>query len=478
MPKKKPEIIDHLDNFVDILLNQIADESENGHKALLVTMGNAKSLYNKPMESWFTGWIYKNTRTRGPDIERAMESIKAFPDAYTRLQDIKILVEEKGAWHAYSSYNYYLFSGLIKSVPGYKPLEESLEHHITLKVRDKIIDKIDNFMWQYKANQEVIATREKEFEAIRQSVQKAVDHVLIFDNLEEAQISAKKNASQTHFYLTSISNKWHLSWIDLTGKAYTLYPTDELISLLVDQKAQKDEQLNLIQIKQQKKECLTARDIFLDKVQLHINPRDPATRVVLNNESLIAGGVVATFILRGKPNQYSLCWISTLGKALEIPLVKYPQFKMWLDSQNSLGHEQLPQLKAHLLSVNTSKALTGIEDFKNELQDCLTMGPKKAVSKGSEKIAPKRLEMGLFAKIVKTVEEQYGKPPEKELTRTIEPELTSKKSNDTEEIPELVLSKVTGPQQGKCAPQLPLFKQKENQFPESKDEPKSVYQPS
>ncbi len=472
--KELPEITDGgLDEFVDKLLNRIADESEEGHAALLLTMAKAQRLYNQPMESWFTGWIYQQTRKRGPEIERAKKSIIAFPDAYTRLQELKILVEENGEWHPDSSYNYYLFVELIKSVPGYKPLDDVLVHPITLKVKDKILSRIDSFMYQYKANQQQIASRKNELEETRKRTQKSVDNVLIFENLEQAQFSATKNPLNVHFCLTLIDKIWHLSWIDLAGKAYKLYPTDELISILVDQKAQIEEQFDLIHTKKLKKECLTARDIFLEKVQLRINPRDPATRIVLNNESLIAGGAVATFVLRGKPHQYSLYWISTLGKATELSLGNYPQFKMWLDSQSALGEEQIPQLKAYLLCVNTSKTLTGMEDFKNELQECLTQGPKKAISTGSQKIAPKRLEMSLFAEIAKRVEEQHGKPESKELQQKKDPATNpGKEEIDSEEIPE-VASKVSRLQQERYAPLLTLFNQKTRQGPELKDEPKS-----
>lgn len=481
--KELPEITDDgLDTFVEKLLNRIADESEEGKKALLSTMAIAQSLYNKPLESWL-GWIYVFTRTRGPKIVGAMKSIEAFPDAYTRLQEIKLLVEEDGEWHPNSSYNYYLFVELIKSVPGYKPLEDELVHPITIKIKNKIINKIDSFMYQYKANQLSIASREKEREATRQSMQKSIDKVLRFDNLDEAQLSAKKNPAEVHFCLTLIKQTWHLLWVDIIGKAYKLSPTDELISLLANGKAPQDEQLQLIHETQLKKECLKARDIFLAQVQLLINPKDPATHIPFNNESLIATGVVATFILRGKPNQYSLYWISTLGKATEISLATYPQFKKWLDSQSSLGETHLPQLKAYLLGVKTAKTLTGMEDFKKELQDCLAQGPQKAISTTSQKTAPKPLKMSLFADIAKCVEEQHGKPQIKELTPKTEPAIASEEVSGSEEIPdspEIPLSpKVSSRLQlDKYASLSQIFSQRGKQIVEPIDETQSGYQPS
>ena len=487
--KELPEITDGgLNEFVEKLLNRIADESEEGHEALLSTMEAAQSLYKKPTEYWFTGWIYKYTRTRGPEINEAMKSIKAFPDAYTRLQDIKLLVEAKGEWNPDSSYNYYLFVELIKSVPGYKPLDEELVYPITIKVKNKILDKIDSFMSQYKANQLLIASRQKELDATRLGMQKSVDNVLIFNNLEEAQVSAKKNPAQKHFCLTAINKVWHLSWIDLTGKAYKLYPTDELISLLVDQKTEKEEQLNLIHLEQLKKECVKARDIFLDKVQLRINPKDPATHVPLNNESLIATGVSTTFVLRGKPNNYSLSWVSTLGKAAEIPLESYPQFKMWLDSQSSIGDEQLPQLKAYLLNVNTAHTLSGMDEFKKQLKECLTGGPKSPVSTVTqettavtEKALPKRLNMTLFADIVKCEGQKNVARAQviKEPKQTVEPTIGRKELIDSKERPDSderpLSSKISQLQQERYASllQLPLFNQKAKPVVDLVDETKS-----
>ncbi len=489
-PKKEkelPEITDSgLNEFVDKLLNRIADESDEGRKAFLLSMDAAQILYKKPMESWLTGWIYKYSRVRGPEIEKTMKSIEAFPDAYTRLQDIKLLVETKGEWHPDSSYNYYLFVELINSVPGYKPLDKELVYPITIKIKDKVLEQIDSFMSQYKANQQLIASRERELAATRQSMKKSVDHVLIFDNLEEAQVSAKKNPAQIHFCLTSISKVWYLSWIDSTGKAYKLYPTDELISLLVDQKAEKEEQLNLIHMEQLKKECIKARDIFLDKVQLRVNPRNPATHMPLNNESLIATGVSATFVLRGKSNNYSLHWVSTVGKAIEIPLERYPQFKVWLDSQSTIGDEQLPQLKAYLLNVNTTQALVGMDEFKKQLKECLTGGPKSPESSVmTEKALPKRINMTLFANIEKCEKEKNGARAQviKESKQTVEPVIGCEELIDSKGMPDSekkpLSPKISQLQEERyaCLMQLPLFNQKTKQVVEPVDELRSGLNP-
>lgn len=410
--KKLPEITDYLDEFVDKLLNRIADESEDGRISLIAAMVTANQFYKVPIDSWTTGWFYQYFRTRGPDIEQAITNIGEFPDACTRLQELKILVE-KGEWSPNSSYNYYLFIELIKSVPGYKPLDDDLVHPITIKVKDKIINRIDNFMTQYKANQKLIENREKERLAIQQSIKKSVDNVLIFNNLKSAQASAEENPAKIHFSLFCSNKLWQLSWIDLTGKVYKLDLGDELITTLIDQEIEDVQDVTLLQSKHLKQECTKARELFLDKVQVQVNPKDPANHLEINNVSLIDQGVAATFILRGKANAYSLYWISTLGKINEISLDKYPLFKNWLNDQNTLSGDKLPQLKSYLLHVNTASSLNSKKDmidFKSELQACLGQGPKTArpIKSVLPIKPPKRLDLSLFAGVAKCLGEHQA----------------------------------------------------------------------
>lgn len=158
--KKLPVIIDHLVEFVDKLLNRIANESPEGCASLVTNIEIAKQNYNKPIESWLQGWFYQYTRIRGPEVEHALKGMGAFPDSFTRLQEFKILVG-KGEWNV-GSFNYYLFVELIKEVPDYQPIDDKLVHPIILRVKDLIIEKIDVFIFQYKANQKEIDSRKSE----------------------------------------------------------------------------------------------------------------------------------------------------------------------------------------------------------------------------------------------------------------------------------------------------------------------------
>lgn len=441
MPKKLPEIIDNLDEFVEKLLNRIADESEQGRISLIATMITAKKLYNKPMEYWGIGRFFSYFRTRGDEVEQAIEHIEDFPDAYDRLKEIKALTGV-GEWNPNSSYNYYLFVELIKSVPGYKPLDADLINPITLKVKNKIIDKIDNFIVQYNANQKLIESRKLEREATKQSSKTPIDNVLLFNNLESAQASAKENPEKIHFSLSCKDLVWQLHWIAVSGKAYQLEISDELITTLVEQKIEDVENVSLLQAKHLKTECYKARDVLLEKVQLHINPKNPATHEPINNESLISEGVTAAFILRGKAHDYSLYWVSTLGKINEISLDRYPQFQKWLNEQNSLGEEQKPQLKAYLFNVNTSsslKAIHGMDEFQNELNSCLRQGPKtKATSSKPKTVNP--LNMGLFADITKCLGDQHkrtvAKPADaSKQVKTLDLEISTDISKSAEATP-------------------------------------------
>ncbi len=327
--KELLDIVDNLNEFAEKLLSRIADESDEGCKQLVHVLESARARYNKPIESWLKGWFYQFTRKRGQEIDMAIKGMEAFPDAYTRLQEFKLLVG-KGEWE-HGSFNYYLFDELIKSVPGYKPLESELVHPIILKLRQKINKRIDEFMSQYLATQKLIEARKQELLQTHQSAQKFIDNVSIINDLEAAKKSAKENKGIIQFCLIFESDIWKLSWVDATGKVYALEPGEELIQILIDGKIKdivKDiDNLSALHLKQLKQECVKAREMLLGRVQLLINPKDPRTQAELTNDVLKENGTSATFVLRGKPNEYSLWWINTLGFAHEISLEPYASMK-------------------------------------------------------------------------------------------------------------------------------------------------------
>ncbi|HAU3862585.1 hypothetical protein [Legionella pneumophila] len=427
--KELLDIIDNLNEFAEKLLSRIADESDEGCKQLVHVLESARARYNKPIESWLKGWFYQFTRKRGQEIDMAIKGMEAFPDAYTRLQEFKLLVG-KGEWE-HGSFNYYLFDELIKSVPGYKPLESELVHPIILKLRQKINKRIDEFMSQYLATQKLIEARKQELLQTHQSAHKFIDNVSITNDLEAAKKTAKENKSVIQFCLIFESNIWKLSWIDATGKVYALEPGEELIQILIDGKIKdivKDNNLSALHLKHLKQECIKAREMLLGRVQLLINPKDLRTQVELTNDMLKENGTSATFVLRGKPNEYSLWWINTLGLAHEISLESYASMKTWLNDQSHpLKEEHISQLKTYLLSVNTIKSIDVKEDmkeFKAQLQECLAAGPKSKkispVSSASKTTNAKKLDLRLFGDVERCLKNQLTERQE-ERVATQEP---------------------------------------------------------
>jgi len=411
MPAKEGKnvlvIIDNLEDFADKSLSLISDESDAGRLRLITLFERANENYKKP-------WYARLSRHRGPEVQETINAIAAFPDAYTRLQEFKLRIE-KGEWHPNSSFNYFLFVEIIKSVPGYARAKDNEIGPIVARLKTLISTRIDGFMVQFKINQKLMEVRAKELQQTHQSSEKSVEHVQITNNLETAKTKATTQQSKPVFCLTFKNKIWELSWIDLTGKVYKLEPSDELVTFLIDNKIEDVELLNLVHMKRIKRECVKTRDAFLNKTQLLINPKDPVTFAALSNYNLILQGTGATFVLRGKPNEYSLSWINTLSQEKEIPLAKYPQFKAWLDTLNPIAEEHMPQLKSYLLHVNTKKSLEMDDDFKQELKNRLLRKPIKV---SPPKVnTTKRLDMSLFAEI----EQCVGKQKEKEETTAAEP---------------------------------------------------------
>lgn len=467
------EITDHLDDFVEKLLSRIADESEKGRAELVAAMEAAKKRYKEPTESWVYGWFYTFTRTRGPEIDSAIEAIKVFPEAYTRLQELKLLVE-RGGEVPESSYKYYLFIELINSVPGYKPLDTELVHPITLKIKNKILAKIDSFIYQYQASERMIEERKKELASTHNTTPKRavdVDHVLLFNNVEEAQNSAKINIDKIHFSLVLAEDHWNISWVDLSGNVHqfelefvteveekeldvvtkkTIVKKKELVALLEKHDISDVAQISEVFAKRIKEECMKERECFLrggsflQKAGLLINPVKIATHEAKSNSDLVSEGVNATFVLRGEPHAYSLTWINHVGNAQTISLDKYPQLKKWLDLQNPLRPNQHPELKMYLQQVDTSWRMMGKDTIKEQVEECLINGPKKP---GANAIKPQmtshKLDLKRFSGITSILEGGQPQPksavsvPKKspieqptvtEATSSVETPLSSKKS--------------------------------------------------
>ncbi|MDI1352918.1 MAG: hypothetical protein PSV35_09185 [bacterium] len=381
--KKLMVILDNLNDFADKLIGEIADESEHGYQQLVAKIQQAYFYYNKPIESPILGWVYYFTRTRGNEINLAIKNIEAYTDTPTRLKEFKSLVND-GQWNV-GSFNYYLFIELINSVPGYEPLDKESLVPVMKRLRELLLQKSSVFIAQLTLSNKLIEEREQERQNIHPLKGNSVVAIELSSDLKSSQTSAQIYAEKIYFCLVVKKNEWQLSWIDYSGTVIALKLNKELTLLLEHLRVKHVEQLNPIQERKIKHECLKIREIFLAKTQLLINPDEKT------HEALIAKGVTSTFILRGTPNHYNLDWINSLGKITTISLEKKLPLKTWLNNHNSLSEHDIPQLKAFLLQINTAQSI-GMDEFKKKLKNCLAPEPV-----GKKLNSSKRINLDLFS---------------------------------------------------------------------------------
>ncbi|KTD42080.1 hypothetical protein [Legionella parisiensis] len=369
MPKKKPLKISK--EFVEQVVAIIANESEEGRKRIVAIARRAEEKYEQPVKSWITGWVYQYTRTRGEKIGQSINVMKDFPDAYTRLQELKLMISD-GAWNEKSSYNYFLFLELVDAVPDYQPLEEHLMPSFIMDLKDEVLIEINSFMAQYKATLEDKKAREIERQAARESARQIAENVMVFNSLAAAKQYQTTQKDKTVFSVSYKDEQWHISWVDVTGEVYPLTPGDELAKNLETLEDRDIEKLNMVNLRRIKRECLKAREQYLAKVQLVINPENPKTHCALTNDELIANGVRSTFVLRRTESEISLCWINSIGSPISIN--DHSKLTSWLaDHKAALNEADVLQLKAYLLQLNTSQSIdsTKLDKMNNMLSKVL-----------------------------------------------------------------------------------------------------------
>ncbi|MCE0723063.1 hypothetical protein [Legionella resiliens] len=371
MPKKKPLKISK--EFVEQVVAIIANESEEGRKRIVAIAQRAEKKYEQPVKSWITGWVYQYTRTRGEKIGHSINVMKDFPDAYTRLQELKLMISD-GEWNVKSSYNYFLFLELIDAVPDYQPLEDHLMPSFIMDLKDEVLTEINSFMAQYKATLEDKKIRDIERQAARESARQVTENVLVFNNLAAAKQCQSTQQGKIVFSVSYKNDQWHISWVDVTGDVYPLTPGDELAQKLATLEDRDVEKLNTVHLRRIKRECLKAREQYLAKVQLEINPENPKTHGALTNEELIANRKTSTFVLRHSESETSLCWINSIGVPHNITLTAHSKLNSWLaDHKAALNEADVLQLKAYLLQLNTahSIATSKLHEMNNKLSHVL-----------------------------------------------------------------------------------------------------------
>ncbi|PWY57411.1 hypothetical protein DGG96_01465 [Legionella qingyii] len=356
MPKKKSLKIPK--EFVEQVVAIIANESEEGRKKIVAIAQRAEKNYQRPVKSWLTGWVYQYTRTRGEKIEQSINVMKDFPDAFTRLQELKLMISD-GEWNVNSSYNYFLFLELIDAVPDYQVVEDAQLPKFIMELKEEVLIEINSFMAQYKATLEDKKNREIERQAALQKALQASENVLVFNNLAAAKEQSSAQQDKVVFTLSYKNSQWQLSWVDATGEVYPLTPSEELSQKLATFENRDVEKLNSVHLKQIKRECLKAREEYLAKIQLLINPENPKTNLALTNEDLAVKGITSTFVLRHTEKEgTSLWWINSMGSANKISLTDYPKLDSWLANQKGAFKDaDVLQLKAYLLQLNTAQSI-------------------------------------------------------------------------------------------------------------------------
>lgn len=346
--------------FVEKALNIITDESVEGTNKLSSIAQLAKEKYTGPVDSWITGWFYQFTRTRTKMVDHSINTLNQNPNYFTRLEEFKELISH-GNW-THSSYNFYLFLELIKTIPGYLPLTEEETFLFVHKLKDEIIVSINRFINDYLGELQSSKKRKSEMDLTIHNSQLHAEYILIFNNKEVARVEARSDEKETVFCLIK-QKYWELTLFDNEGNEHPLKLTTELSEYLLTKEIQDIKKLNPVQLNPIKKECIKAKDQFLSRVHLLINPKQTNAELRLQN-------VCSIFVLRSTAEENRLWWINSLGSANKIDLKTYPQIDNLLSHRlEALNETTISRLKVHLLGVKTTQNFNA--EKMNQLNELL-----------------------------------------------------------------------------------------------------------
>lgn len=374
---KKKYVIYNLEEFADKVVHLIADEAAD----IISLIKNAKESYEKPLESWIQSWIYSYTRNRSEEVEQAMRGIKVSSQAYQRIVAVEELIT-KGEWKE-GSFNTFFLREVIKSIPGYESNGKELTQANLIRLKDLIISATELYKRHHRLAQRDKQSRDVELKGVNSNLNSNFDQVILFSDLEQAKAAQeRKDPSKKCFSMHMEKNKLKLYWVDFLGKVYSLTPSSNLLK--DSTKLFGSETPTAI-----KAECAVLHRVFLEKVNLLINPQE-------TNAELIDKRVCSSFILRGQQNEYRLYWLSSLSKEMSITLDDYPQLNTWLNENDPLDEAIL---RTHLLHINLSQTL-GMQAFKSRLQDCL-IGRLGFASAPKENPAVGKINLASFSMIAK-----------------------------------------------------------------------------
>lgn len=387
MAQTKKEVIWNLQEYADKIFLLVASESGAAQRQLVGIIKQAENEYKAPLDSWVQGWVYRFTRQRVGEIDTAITQLEGGSDAFHRVLAIKELLS-KGEWKQ-GSFNYDVFMEFIKVIPGYNAIKERLAQPVIEEMSKLVVKKLDQYLIDNKALQEKKAAQALDLQAGHQRLKKAVEGVFICNDLPATLQNAKNTPANTLFYLRLQDKKWKFSWVDAFGSNHQLEPNAEMLALLTNKNI-----TNIIQLKEQdiphlKEQCLKVKAAFLSKVRVFINAEG-------NEKSQEAQ---AAFVLSKTATAWALSWVSTMGVRREINLSEYPALQAWLAAANTITEEQLPELKMHLLRVNTTNSLQ-MTDFKSQLSACLTRTPVEPPKQEQAASAPShQLDMSKFTSV-------------------------------------------------------------------------------
>ncbi|KTC78961.1 hypothetical protein [Legionella cherrii] len=352
MPKKNPFKI--AKEFVEQVIAILANETVEGREKIVAIAQRAEKEYERPVKSWLTGWVYQFTRTRGDKVGQSINVMENFPDAYTRLLEFKLMISE-GEWNVDSSYNYFLFRQIADAVylanSDFQRVEEHLIPTFLMALKNEVMVEINSYLAQRKLSLEDKKNRELECQAAHESARQLAENVMVFNDLETAKNYQSKQQNKIIFSLSFKNQQWHLSWVDVTGQVYPLTQGQELAQKLSTLEEKDIEKLNSVHLKQIKRECIKAREEYVAKVQVHVDPE-------LSNEDLIRNGITSAFVLRHQETGPSLWWINSMGIPNPIGFTDHHAMSSWLSKhQGSFTEADVLQLKAYLLQLNTKQSI-------------------------------------------------------------------------------------------------------------------------
>ncbi|QBR83544.1 hypothetical protein E3983_03720 [Legionella israelensis] len=351
MPRKKPETIQErvLSNIADSLIAFLTDESEKGREKIL----NAIKLAGRDYKGEEYNWLFTYWRKRKEIATYTERDIDGSLSIIPRLQALaKVFLDPTGGWKS-TSYNttlLFYFLGALEN--NTNPTADPFFNSIVYDLADPFKRKLQDSLHEHLIAQKIAQEKARELESISDKAKKeALNFVHIFSNHEKAREYAMQKPQQISFALFFEKGKWQLAWYDVLGDDYSLEINKELnkqLSLYDEKDIIYDDAIKF--------ECIKLRDAFIEKRKLFINP----SASELSN-------IKSTFVLKGQKENYELYWYDNEGDCRQIDLAPYPFFLEYLNSQDKMDENNLPQLQAFLRKLNPTVS-TGISKARQTLE--------------------------------------------------------------------------------------------------------------